>query len=155
MGEGAGGSNVYYWNELEQKLESRSSIIVKDSNVTLPSTSLTKNAVEVMSSQYVQQMIYIVETWHSGTSWYRVWSDGWIEQGGTSNISSRTTTITLKLAYTNTNYGVLGTIRVTGDPNNGNQTLMIAPISTTQIRGYLDWVNNSATLNCTWYCFGY
>ena len=26
---------------------------------------------------------YVTETWHSGTSWYRVWSDGWIEQGGT------------------------------------------------------------------------
>lgn len=25
---------------------------------------------------------YVTETWHSGTEWYRVWSDGWIEQGG-------------------------------------------------------------------------
>lgn len=25
---------------------------------------------------------YVTETWHSGTSWYRVWSDGFIEQGG-------------------------------------------------------------------------
>ena len=25
---------------------------------------------------------YVVETYHSGTSWYRIWSDGWIEQGG-------------------------------------------------------------------------
>jgi hypothetical protein len=24
----------------------------------------------------------IVETYHNGTSWYRVWSDGWCEQGG-------------------------------------------------------------------------
>lgn len=29
--------------------------------------------------------VHITETWKStaGTSWYRVWSDGWIEQGGT------------------------------------------------------------------------
>lgn len=25
---------------------------------------------------------YVTETWRSGTSWYRVWSDGFIEQGG-------------------------------------------------------------------------
>ena len=25
---------------------------------------------------------YLVETWRSGSSWYRVWSDGFIEQGG-------------------------------------------------------------------------
>lgn len=25
---------------------------------------------------------YITEVWHSGTAWYRVWSDGFIEQGG-------------------------------------------------------------------------
>lgn len=25
---------------------------------------------------------YIIETWSSGTSWYRIWSDGFKEQGG-------------------------------------------------------------------------
>lgn len=25
---------------------------------------------------------YVVSTWKSGSSWYRKWSDGWIEQGG-------------------------------------------------------------------------
>ena len=25
---------------------------------------------------------YIVETYRNGTGWYRVWSDGWLEQGG-------------------------------------------------------------------------
>lgn len=25
---------------------------------------------------------YIVETYRNGTEWYRVWSDGWLEQGG-------------------------------------------------------------------------
>ena len=24
----------------------------------------------------------VVETYHSGTEWYRIWSDGWCEQGG-------------------------------------------------------------------------
>ena len=43
-------------------------------------------------------MNYVVETYMSGTSWYRVWSDGWIEQGGqfvgSTNINASTTTVT-------------------------------------------------------------
>lgn len=29
-----------------------------------------------------KKMIYVYETWKSGSNWYRKWSDGWIEQGG-------------------------------------------------------------------------
>lgn len=103
----------------------------------------------------IESMRYLIESYKNGNNWYRKYSDGWIEQGGINAISSGTTTITLPLSYTDTTFGILGTIRVSGDPNNGNQTVMIAPINTSQIRGYLDWVNNSATLNCTWYCYGY
>ena len=52
---------------------------------------------------------YIVETWNEGTEWYRVWSDGWIEQGGTTGLitsgdSYNSKTITFKKSFTNTNY---------------------------------------------------
>lgn len=49
---------------------------------------------------------YITETWKSsnGTSWYRKWSDGWIEQGGEYAISSNTTTITLNSPMKTTHY---------------------------------------------------
>ena len=33
---------------------------------------------------------YITQTWRSGNNWYRVYSDGWIEQGGYVNKPSRT-----------------------------------------------------------------
>ena len=45
---------------------------------------------------------YITETWHVGTSWYRMWSDGWIEQGG--RISTNTTTVSFHTAFRDTNY---------------------------------------------------
>lgn len=45
---------------------------------------------------------HITTTWHSGTSWYRKWSDGWIEQGG--RITTRTTTISFHTAFKDTNY---------------------------------------------------
>ena len=47
---------------------------------------------------------YITETYQNGTSWYRVWSDGWCEQGGYSTSSN----ITIKLlkTYANTDYTI-------------------------------------------------
>lgn len=52
---------------------------------------------------------YIIETWHSGSSWYRIWSDGFIEQG--FYIQSRTWTsssysASLPKVFTSTDYYV-------------------------------------------------
>lgn len=53
---------------------------------------------------------YIVETWKSGTSWYRVWSNGWIEQGGVVKTSGDTTSVTLHKVFTNSGYSILNTM---------------------------------------------
>lgn len=49
---------------------------------------------------------YVTETYVNGTSWYRLWSDGWCEQGGqTAALSAQTqTTIELLKEYSNTDY---------------------------------------------------
>ena len=52
---------------------------------------------------------YIIETWSEGTEWYCVWSDGWIEQGGTTGLITSSdgytaTTIQFKKSFINTNY---------------------------------------------------
>lgn len=53
---------------------------------------------------------HIVETWHSGTSWYRIYSDGWCEQGGSQLISSTSSgtvsNITFLKPFIDTNYTV-------------------------------------------------
>lgn len=54
----------------------------------------------------------IVETYSNGTSWYRVYSDGWCEQGGMSNLTYVTRaytdiTITLLKEMANTNYAIV------------------------------------------------
>ena len=51
---------------------------------------------------------YVTETYKNGTSWYRVWSDGWCEQGGYN--SNASATINLLKQYTDTNYIVITTI---------------------------------------------
>lgn len=48
---------------------------------------------------------YITETHIDGTSWYRVWSDGWCEQGGRfTSADTSDTTVTFLKAYKDTNY---------------------------------------------------
>lgn len=58
-----------------------------------------------------KKMVYVDKTWNNGTSWYRVWSDGWIEQGGikaASLFSGALQTLTLPKAYKNTSYTITG-----------------------------------------------
>nr|DAI77026.1 MAG TPA: hypothetical protein [Caudoviricetes sp.] len=63
------------------------------------------NAVQAQVGETPKPNAYVTKTWRSGTSWYRVWSDGFIEQGGsyTSSDSSKYT-ITLNKPMTTTYY---------------------------------------------------
>lgn len=47
----------------------------------------------------------VVEHYTDGDDWYRIWSDGWIEQGGI--IQSNTSSISLLKSFKDTNYIVL------------------------------------------------
>lgn len=49
---------------------------------------------------------YITETYVNGTSWYRVYSDGWCEQGGRATISSYYANITFLKQFVDTNYNI-------------------------------------------------
>lgn len=55
-----------------------------------------------------QEVQCVVETYQNGTSWYRIYSDGWCEQGGVAYCTvATTTTVSLLKNYINTNYSVL------------------------------------------------
>lgn len=54
-----------------------------------------------------KQLGYVTETWNKGTSWYRKWSDGWIEQGGEFTKARDTNiTVTFPVAFKNTDYTI-------------------------------------------------
>lgn len=72
---------------------------------------------------------YITETYVNGTSWYRVYSDGWCEQGGVS--AKKLQTIQLLKAYANTDYIVFGNILTTdGQQVYGNQVNIMTKTTT-------------------------
>lgn len=50
----------------------------------------------------LQECQVVIETYKNGTSWYRVWSDGWCEQGGYA--SSNPSTVTFLKTFVDTNY---------------------------------------------------
>lgn len=51
----------------------------------------------------------VVESYHNGSSWYRVYSDGWCEQGGTVTISGNQSsqTTTLLKPFVDVNYSIM------------------------------------------------
>lgn len=46
----------------------------------------------------------LTSVYANGTSWYRVWSDGWIDQGGTA---PKDTTVTFLKPFSNSNYSLV------------------------------------------------
>lgn len=60
------------------------------------------------SSAASNKVAVVVQNYVNGTSWYRVWSDGWIEQGGAcSHASAATVACTMPKSFSNTNYTLL------------------------------------------------
>lgn len=82
------------------------------------SAGLTR--VETKMDEYTDNVAYIdsfiVESWRSGTEWYRKYSDGTIEQGGYVS----TTTATYPLPFANTDYTLLTGSNRGGSNNSGN-----------------------------------
>ena len=70
-------------------------------------------SVEI-NGKFHKPVSVVVESWTAddGTSWYRKYSDGWIEQGGNpggvGTMGTMDTTITFPVPFTNTNYFIGG-----------------------------------------------
>lgn len=79
-------------------------------SVVVPTPSSSNQAA---TKGYVDRKIpsvnaYVVKTYHSGKSWYRVWSDGFVEQGGFADSPfAQVITVTLIKPLTTTNYTIL------------------------------------------------
>lgn len=128
-GNGVGGSNGYF--ETIGIDASLSSDVYGNSNTVTPahttvfpwvfafnaaipaSTAQAAQFQQALSSKVdvssLAQAEVIVETYQNGDSWYRVWSDGWCEQGGTETFAStatRTSTVQLLKPLVSSNYQI-------------------------------------------------
>lgn len=98
----------------------------------------------------------VVETWHEGTEWYRVWSDGWIEQGGRFSYVSSNATYSAVFAkvYTLTPSILYSSIDMVYKNTDTNTTNTITEISTTGFSLYCQGGRGQST-GWTWYACGY
>ena len=101
---------------------------------------------------------WVVDTYHNDTEWYRIWSDGWIEQGGImlANVYVNVRhTITFPTAFSSTNYS-FNTTAVW----NGNMDGAYLGEYTSDVRSQLKERTTTSiqciyTMTRTWYACGY
>lgn len=97
----------------------------------------------------------IVEKYQNGTEWYRVYSDGWCEQGGRGELNeASTTTITLLKTFNNTNYSVSAVSITASTAQDAEAGLQCTPISASQITLTAHYLNPNNQTAC-WTACGY
>lgn len=101
---------------------------------------------------------YIVESWHGTQTWYRIWSDGYCEQGGTlywGATRNKADEVTLQKAFANTNYSVF----VAGHKADGQGWTFcvgVTPKSTTAFTYSIYGLgNNDVSVGMSWRASGY
>lgn len=100
-----------------------------------------------------KQKRQLIQSWRSGSSWYKLYSDGWVEQGGSvACVQSANTTVTLHITMANTNYYVNCNSTNTTDGAAVSRTTQITTNSTFYIRiGY----GSELSRTCCWEVQGY
>lgn len=101
---------------------------------------------------------WVVESYRNGTEWYRVWSDGWVEQGGVilfNSFSNLAQTITFPTAFTTTNY-IFNTTAIYKDSVDGRFLVEY----TSDIYAKIDSRTTTSTqvaggISRSWYACGY
>ena len=78
---------------------------VGSTDVANISTGLTQAETRISALENHDADATVVESYRNGTEWYRVWSDGWLEQGGYFEKARDTAlTVTFLKPYADTNY---------------------------------------------------
>lgn len=105
-----------------------------------------------------KEMVYVYNTWKNDTNWYRKWSDGWIEQGGSIPNGKSWTwySTTLNTPFTATSYTIVVGVAVTDGSSGANQGAagyLFGTKKTTSFR--YRQLNNVDQTMATWYACGY
>ena len=95
----------------------------------------------------------VVEEWHEGSSFYRKYSSGFIEQGG-FKAQSAGYYVTLFKSFSSADYSVVATVNAKeGDGANGTAQVNAHDANTIFIRTRSK--ENTYDDPCYWYAFGY
>lgn len=123
-------------------------------NVSLSNLDTTGQAIidNKVDKQNLQVIHCVIETYVNGTSWYRIWSDGWIEQGGRAVVGQDTRVrVNLLRPYTNANYYV-NWISCSGTNTSGSGTRAADDLTATTFNIFN---GQDTTMTANWYACGY
>ena len=119
-------------------------------------TGLTEAETRISALENHGAGATVVESYRNATEWYRVWSDGWLEQGGSIEISRAAwEEHTLLRPFRNTSYHCSGGSSVLDDnfPNNGLY-VSFREKSTTSFEVAVADDDTLSKGQCTWYACG-
>lgn len=135
--------------------------VLEPTSSTYTYTETTQLATQQLLSRMMARMStleglpHIVETYSNGTDWYRVYSDKWLEQGGTTSRG----TITFKKPFKDTNYSI--TVNGLGISSNTATTNVNWTSNTYNItsksKGSFLFSTSSHEIpnSCSWSAFGF
>ena len=103
---------------------------------------------------------WVVETYRNGTEWYRVWSDGWLEQGG--QIADNRAILTFLKPFANANYYINALSTEKGNwgglslqaVNRTTVSTELWSSATNSTAAYNNWQYYNRTINPVWYACG-
>lgn len=98
---------------------------------------------------------FITETYQNGSSWYRIWSDGWCEQGGTA--PTNTSSVTFLKKFTNADTIYINAHKL-ANSNEDTWHSMIRNITTTSFtlqKGQYSSAAANLNSSCKWEAKGY
>lgn len=132
---------------------------------TLVAQEVAKQLAAIAADQTIKKVLeflknrnsadaYVVETGGDSTSWYRVWSDGFIEQGGYEIASQPRQTITFHKSMTGTDYTVTFGA-VAKDPNFFGVGALVDSKGTANMQTHTWSVNNVQAHPFFWEVRGY
>lgn len=135
-------------------LHNKSIIAGAGIEITEPSNTEIK-----ISSTIGNMAAYVTETYVNGTSWYRIWSDGWCEQGGyiNSDVStpSNGVVVTFLKPFLDSNY----TITMLSGHNDNTTNNLSVPFGNAFYGCYQSSFKTANTIRLcgegTWYACGY
>lgn len=126
-----------------------------DNSTKIATTAFVKSNLSSKPNTSDFEVIHcVVETYQNGTDWYRVYDDGWVEQGGFYKVTTSSPhTISLLKEMSDVNYTILG---IAGMGSQGDATLQISirtdMITTTTFGVQKQWTNISGSYY--WYVCG-
>lgn len=127
-----------------------------DNSTDLAITNLANDLINL--STKVKSHVYVMESYRNGTEWYRVWSDGWVEQGGNpqKSLYGAQTTINFLKPFADTNYIIVAGTRAADSETQcgGTATFSRTKTTTSIVIVVNNWSSNYKGAYGEWYACG-